>query len=310
MTSRSAALGAVLGLALGLAVSPFTSADAYGPHHVAHSTPASTVKQQAAARTEVEHRQVKRYWTAARMRAAAPVGADRADLVAETSTTAVQEAEQPQLGRLFFSFDGHDYTCSGTATQSANHDVVTTAAHCLSMSKGTWVTNVSFSPGYEDGISPYGSWTAETLVIATGWFTDQTSDLDAGFVVLDESATTGTSLTDAVGDYPITFSAERQRSWGLEYRMYGYPTVAPYDGRSLWSCHSKITNIIVVPDLQGLDCDLGPGSSGGPWIAEGSIRSVTSFATPDVPGVTWGAYFGAEVEAVYDEAQNYGLAFG
>ena len=39
-------------------------------------------------------------------------------------------------GRVFFTLDGTDYSCSGSTVDSANADVVMTAAHCVSDGDG------------------------------------------------------------------------------------------------------------------------------------------------------------------------------
>ena len=49
--------------------------------------------------------------------------------------------------------------CSGTATSSANGDVVTTAGHCVNEGPGAFVTNFAFVPAYDNGAAPYGTWT-------------------------------------------------------------------------------------------------------------------------------------------------------
>ena len=55
-----------------------------------------------------------------------------------------------RFGKVFFSIGRSNYVCSGTATNSTNGDVVTTAGHCVS-DGGTFVTNFAFVPAYNNG---------------------------------------------------------------------------------------------------------------------------------------------------------------
>ena len=46
------------------------------------------------------------------------------------------------------------------------------------------------------------------------------------------------------------------------------------------------------------------GSSGGGWIQNGSLNSVTSFGYTGVKNILWGPYFGTVIQAVYNTAQG------
>src|SRR5690349_4417181 len=41
-------------------------------------------------------------------------------------------------GKVFFTEKGLNYVCSGSSTTSANHDVVTTAGHCVNEGPGAF----------------------------------------------------------------------------------------------------------------------------------------------------------------------------
>ena len=55
---------------------------------------------------------------------------------------------------------------------------------------------------------------------------------------------------------------------------------------------------------QGLACNMTGGSSGGGWIQNGSLNSVTSFGYTSVKNVLWGPYFGTAIQGVFNTAQD------
>ena len=55
---------------------------------------------------------------------------------------------------------------------------------------------------------------------------------------------------------------------------------------------------------QGLACNMTGGSSGGGWIQNGSLSSVTSFGYTGVKNILWGPYFGSTIQAVYNTAAS------
>ena len=70
---------------------------------------------------------------------------------------------------MFFTDDGLNYVCSGTAVLSGNKSMVWTAGHCVHDGASNFHTNWSFVPAYADGSRPYGTWTARTLLTTSGW---------------------------------------------------------------------------------------------------------------------------------------------
>src|SRR5687767_6509906 len=120
--------------------------------------PPTGVEIHEAATTKAEHNRIVDYWTPARMRNA--ISAD--ELVAErdkSSATGRVAVGAPQVvgaqgkppkgtslvgayytgggqvvqttGKVFFTLGGSNYVCSGSSTTSANHDLVSTAGHCV-----------------------------------------------------------------------------------------------------------------------------------------------------------------------------------
>ena len=52
----------------------------------------------------------------------------------------------------------------------------------------------------------------------------------------------------------------------------------------------------------GIDCDMTGGSSGGGWIANGSVVSVNSYGYTTLPNVMFGPYQGSVAQSLYTQA--------
>ncbi|MGH3950603.1 MAG: trypsin-like serine peptidase [Pseudonocardiaceae bacterium] len=292
--------GIALASATAAVAAPAAAAPAPG------KAPDHAVASHEAAMSKAEQRQVEDYWTPERMRSATPSDLARPGKQnpgkghgkgGKNRTDAVQESPQPELGKVFFTLGGTDYVCSGTATTSGNADVVTTAGHCLNEGPGDYATNFAFVPAYENGNRPYGTWTAAQLFTTSQWANSGDFEYDAGFAVMNENSS-GQSLTDVVGSYPIAFNAPR----GLTYTSYGYPAGPPFDGESLWSCTGTATDDPNGSTTQGIPCDMTGGSSGGGWITGGELNSVNSYKYIVDPSTMYGPYFGSTIQSAYAAA--------
>ncbi|WP_307831892.1 trypsin-like serine peptidase [Prauserella cavernicola] len=256
-----------------------------------------------AATTSSAQSRIEAYWTTERMESAVPadlsLAVDAARVPAKQVRAAADpENPQPRHGKVFFTLGGANYVCSGTATNSSNGDVVTTAGHCLNEGPGAFATNFAFVPAYDNGSRPYGTWTAERLYTTSAWANSGDFNYDVGFAVMNENAS-GQSLTQVVGSYPIAFNLAR----GLNYTSYGYPAGAPFNGESLYSCSGTARQDTVGGSQdQGLTCDMTGGSSGGGWLTGGRINSVNSFKYTFDPSTMYGPYFGSTIQTVYNQA--------
>jgi V8-like Glu-specific endopeptidase len=207
------------------------------------------------------------------------------------------------VGRIFFSLDGHDYSCSGTALAGGNQDTVLTAGHCLNAGPGGYARNWIFIPGYRDGHRPYGTWTARRLAAPTGWVRAGRAPDDVGFAVLNPLA--GRHLTAVTGGLRIAFGVGPGRyAWA-----FGYPGGPPYLGRRVTFCRGTGRRDPFGTSALGLPCTMGAGSSGGPWLtgdpAQGTVYSVTSFAYHGVAGVIWGPRLGGTAAALFAAAERW-----
>ncbi|MDI3387329.1 peptidase [Streptomyces sp. B-S-A8] len=206
-------------------------------------------------------------------------------------------------GRVFFTYQGRQASCSGNAVTSANKSTVLTAGHCVKMD-GAWHTNWVFVPGYNDGQAPHGKWTAAKTLSTPQWTASEDINYDVGAAVVNPLD--GKKLTDVVGAQGVAFNS------GYNKKMYafGWPAADPYDGSELIHCSGNSIRDFLLSNDHGLSCDMTGGSSGGPWFQDfdestgtGLQASVNSFGYNFLPGYMFGPYFGEDAKNLYEKAQ-------
>ncbi|CAM5505333.1 peptidase [Streptomyces avidinii] len=277
------------------------------------------------------------FWTAERMRAAAPLDitavpgaavarpaptAPTGPVAAPSPTTIAATPAAPAAfpqpggawtgggavvktsGRVFFTFNGKNASCSGDSITSANGSTVITAGHCVKY-QGAWHTNWTFVPGYENGNAPYGQWTATKTFATDQWVASEDMNMDVGLAVV--APLNGQKLSQVVGAQGIVFNG------GYNKKMYafGFPAAAPYDGTKLVYCSGNTGKDFLLTKDHSLPCNMTGGSSGGPWFQDfneatglGTQVSVNSFGYTFLPNRMFGPYFGPEAKAAYDKAQT------
>lgn len=299
--------------------------------------PGRDVAVHQAATTKAEQARVAAYWTPARMRAAIPADALVADRDHRSAGGSVEKGAPkviaPQAkpgsggsgfaggyytgggaitqttGKVFFTLGGSNYVCSGSSTSSANHDLVLTAGHCVHKGgSGGYATNFAFVPAYDDGVAPYGKFTARQLTTTTQWVNSGDFNYDVAFAVMNPI--NGGDLTDTVGSQGIAFNQAR----GQYYYSFGYPAASPYDGSDIAWCHGKaVQDTFGGSTDEGLYCNLTGGSSGGPWLRNystatglGTLTSVNSFKyrVGSMKNYMFGPYLGSVAQSLYSTAQG------
>ncbi|ARF55053.1 trypsin-like serine peptidase [Streptomyces gilvosporeus] len=207
-------------------------------------------------------------------------------------------------GRVFFTYQGRQASCSGDAVTSANKSTVITAGHCVKLD-GAWHTHWVFVPGYHDGQAPYGKWAAEKTLSTPQWTKSEDINFDVGAAVV--APLDGKKLTDVVGGQGLAFNS------GYRQRMYafGFPAAAPYDGSRLVYCSGTTIRDPLLSKDHGLPCNMTGGSSGGPWFTSfdestgrGLQASVNSFTYQFLPDTMFGPYFGDDAKNLYTTAQS------
>ncbi|WP_236244311.1 serine protease [Streptomyces sp. CC210A] len=330
-SSAATLLGAGALLAGALAAAPANAAPSPGTSEATAATHTITADEQ---------RDAAAFWTAERMRGAAPLDLELTpgrlkELKAPepggatttvaptpaadgTSAHAAGPLSFPQAGgswgsggavvktsgRVFFTFDGRTASCSANAVTSQNRSTVITAGHCVKY-QGSWHTNWVFVPAYADGNAPYGQWTATKTLTTPRWEAGEDINHDIGAAVV--APLDGRKLTDVTGAQGLQFNG------GYNKPMYafGFPAASPYDGSKLVYCSGNSSKDFLLSQDHGLGCNMTGGSSGGPWFTgfseasgTGLQVSVNSFGYVFLPNRMFGPYFGDEAQALYAEAQT------
>ncbi len=205
-------------------------------------------------------------------------------------------------GRVFFTYQGRQASCSGNAVTSGNKSVVMTAGHCVKLD-GAFHTNWAFVPAYDNGSAPYGTWTARSLSATPQWVASEDINYDIGAAVVNQL--NGQSLTDVVGGQGVAFNQAR----GQNMYAFGWPAAAPYDGTRMIYCSGRVFNAFLSNGI-GMTCNMTGGSSGGPWFLNfseasgtGLVNSVNSYKINLIPTWMFGPYFGVDAQNLYNAAQ-------
>ncbi|MDA0562759.1 trypsin-like serine protease [Streptomonospora sp. S1-112] len=340
-----AGAGAALAVAGVLAVpgaaadTPATGVPGSGTAGSAPHDPGGVVRQAAAVDPDSQRR-VLDYWTPERMAAAVPLvrtldgvaggllGGDQArpggqaaaeaepgGQVAVPQAAAASSTGEPwtgggrvakTTGKVFLTLDGRDFTCSAAVVSADNRDTVITAGHCLKDGTGAWVDNWTFAPGYADGDSPYGRYTARQMFVAPQWADSGDDSYDFGMAVLNRSG--DRHVQDRTGAHPVAFNTAP----GDPTYAFGYPATGRFDGNRLHYCAGGTKPDTGGTTASGMACTMTEGSSGGPWLAgfdpasgKGTVVSVISFKYADDTRTQYGPYLGDAAQRVYDRAQSF-----
>jgi hypothetical protein len=170
------------------------------------------------------------------------------------------------IGKLYYTDSaGADHWCSASVITAANDSVVWTAGHCVNNGSGVWSRNVLFAPDYHDGLWPLGTWAASVLYAPNGYIDGKSHDYDMGAVRLAPNARG--RVAAVTGSQGYRFGGNQV--W-QDVRTFGYPgnthptrsDINPA-GHSLMFCVGNATPLSLI---QRIDCDMGGGSSGGPFL--------------------------------------------
>jgi V8-like Glu-specific endopeptidase len=256
-------------------------------------------------RAERDLRGTVDYWTRQRLRAARPWrGTPRVPAPVPSAHTAFLKAGR--VGAIFAHSASGNHFCTASAVDSPRHDLLITAAHCISDSKdGGLQQDIVFIPGYRDGSAPYGIWTPSKLIVDPRWASSSDPDYDVGFVVL--SPLDGKNIEDVLGANRLGFSP----SYTSLVRVTGYPNSVgdPVTCKNMTSRQSAAQ----------LRFDCGgffDGTSGSPWVT--AFDPVTRTGTiigviggyqegGDTDAISYSSYFGPGIRQLYQraEAESY-----
>lgn len=309
---RRAVLAALVVSSLALA--------AFASPALARSDAAGAAKAAVTA-AEAEHQRILDYWTPARMANATPrditlpLGSKPRPTAkpGSGSSTDVKGATWNgggdvvlTTGKVFFTLNGTNYVCSGSAVKSNNRSTVLTAGHCLHNggNNGPFATKWMFAPGYSSGDHPVlGRWTATDLYTTLNWHTKTNwYDDDAGFAVVTQG--TGTALEDAIEAYApgtvIPSIDVTNTTFTDTYFAFGYPAAKKYSGQILTYCSGPVSTTRDRYNTLSMACDMTGGSSGGPWLYKwdstrktGTLNSLNSYGYSSLKGYMFGPIFGS-----------------
>lgn len=220
-------------------------------------------------------------------------------------------------GKVFFTLNGTNYQCSGSAADSDHGNLVVSAGHCLHGGgpNGSFATNWVFYPRYDGAADPVlGVWTATQLHTTDVWATTTNGfDDDAGFaVVTDGDGDAGTTLESVLlkeTDRRVPTVDFSLPTDGIDYFALGYPAQKKYKGSKLSYCAGPVTERYDGNETLALACDMTGGSSGGPWIRDYDLggrvlNSVNSYGYASLNGVMFGPIFDDGEKAAFNRADG------
>lgn len=176
----------------------------------------------------------------------------------QTRNVAVPET----AGKVFFTYKGKNYVCSGAAINSSTKNVVSTAGHCVHGGKGEgWHANITFAPGYYNGLSDSGLWNWKTAHTFKGWTDSSDSSRDQAFFTVHPR--NGRTLVDTVGGNGLSYNYSHSQT-GV--RIWGWPAEHPYDGTTPYYCDGNTKKWHFWSNDMVMPCGMTGGASGGPWL--------------------------------------------
>jgi hypothetical protein len=306
--------------------------------------PVAARSSTAEAKAKAEHERVVRYWTAERIanakprdfvrapgggfqeraKPSRPPGGGGSGTVTGASWTAGGDVVK-KTGKVLFTMGGGNYVCSAAnlVDSRSNASLVITAAHCAyDETNRAFATNWIYVPSFDTAPtftcanSTYGCWTAQALVVHSGYataggFNTQATIHDFAVAVVGPGGKNGTTLLETLGTFGIAYPAI---STGGSVHAFGYPAAGRYKGNDLTYCAGKTFDDQYNQNLTwGIACNMTGGSSGGPWIASftgnGSGGTLTSLNSYGYSGLSnmYGPKFNADTR---DVVQAAGTASG
>jgi V8-like Glu-specific endopeptidase len=232
---------------------------------------------------------VTRFWTAARMKSAARIGASGAAASQQAGPQATATPPPgtpnpvyfdgvPTVGALFFTTGTQAHFCTASVVDSATFDLVLTAAHCVYGSSG-YATNVVYVPNWHQGVSPYGAWPVKTITVAAGWKQSQDPNLDFAFLAVTPPAGTKKPVQLVTGGLRLGINTP-----------YSQPvTPVGYNNTDDQPIKCATRSQEFEPTQIEFYCNnYQDGTSGGPWIAHFNPVTGTGTVVGEIGGYEQG----------------------
>ncbi|MGF1430840.1 trypsin-like serine peptidase [Kitasatospora sp. LaBMicrA B282] len=211
----------------------------------------------------------------------------------QNAAPAPADTHSDRVGVLLLD-QGATRSCTASVVDSPGHDLLVTAAHCVTDAGGTPVTGLVFAPGYRDGGTPLGEWTVDKVVVDPRWSDNADPEYDVAFLTVGPAA--GRQIEDVVGGNPIGVN----RGFGLAVTITGYP----YDHEEPITCSTTTT--AQSSTQERFDCGgFSDGTSGSPWLTpDGSVVGVIGGYQQggDTPDISYSVSFDDRVSSLYRQA--------
>lgn len=178
------------------------------------------------------------------------------------------------VGILFFTIPGSgDFSCTAA---TINQRIIVTAGHCVhSGANGLagYYTNFLFIPAYRDGMAPFQTWSGTFALTTDAWATSGglvPNAADYAMIEVSDKVINGSTMrlgnvTGAIGWLTSAIMPNH-------VHILGYP----FNFDSSQKMHQVMaqTARVVEPNNAEIGSDMGPGSSGGPWVQNFGPNSV------------------------------------
>jgi V8-like Glu-specific endopeptidase len=218
---------------------------------------------------------------------------------ATTILTAQNVGSVKNVGPLFFP--GRSlHSCNATVVDSPQHDLLLTAAHCLS---GTGA-GIMFAPGYYKGAVPYGLWTVQRVWVSGLWLNYQDERFDFAFLQIAPRKYRGVmhNIQYVTGASALRIAQPARTTTSI----LGYPTGtgdAPID------C---INRLYYTSGFPSFDCHgYVSGTSGSPFLATPATGETEVFGVIGglhqggcYESTSYSSTFGTTVKAIFARAMS------
>lgn len=225
---------------------------------------------------------------------------------AETATTetATDEAIGPGGLAVGALFSGDNHFCTASVVHSPAGNVVLTAAHCLTDGSGSPVReDLTFVPGYHDGVEPRGRWTVTATAIPAGWSSDSDPDLDFAFLTVHQDGNPA-SVESVTGANTLG----HDRGFAHRVTVTGYP-----DSRDTPRVCLSTSAEFTAYQSQVACPGFTNGTSGGPWVTD--VDPATGYGTVigviggyqeggDTADLSYSPYFDSDIQGLFDSVAS------